>query len=143
MSRPRFGWAALILSALLTAGCQPRPATVAAPAEAELRPTPGKPWFEDVTAKAGIGFVHFDSATPMHYIPEVMGSGVGWIDYDNDGWPDLFCVQAGPVLGPKPGETPPTHKLYHNNRDGTFTDVTRQAGLDKSGYGMGVAVGDY
>ena len=144
MSRPPlFGWAAVVPLALAFAGCQPRPATVAGPAEPEPHPTPGKPWFEDVTAKAGIDFVHFDSATPMHYIPEVMGSGIGWIDYDNDGWPDLFCVQAGPVLGPKPGEAPPTHKLYRNNRDGTFTDVTRQVGLDKSGYGMGVAVGDY
>jgi hypothetical protein len=143
MSRLSSRWAALIPLALAFAGCQPRPATVAAPAEAELRPTPGKPWFEDVTAKAGIDFVHFDSATPMHYIPEVMGSGIGWVDYDGDGWPDLFCVQAGHVLGPKPGEAPPTHKLYRNNRDGTFTDVTHQVGLDKSGYGMGVAVGDY
>src|SRR5262245_61614646 len=55
-------------------------------------------WFEDVTASAGIDFQHFNSATEMHYIQEIMGSGVAWIDYDNDGWPDLFCVQDGPIF---------------------------------------------
>src|SRR4029450_793615 len=85
---------------------------------------------------------HFDSATPEHYIQETMGSGVAWIDYDNDGWPDLFCVQDGPVR-PKPGDPRPTNRLYRNNRDGTFTDVTVKVGLARSGYGMGVAVGDF
>jgi hypothetical protein len=104
---------------------------------------PGLPWFVDVTAAAGIDFRHFDSRTSMHYLTEVMGSGVAWIDYDNDGWPDLFCVQVGPARpGPKDGPAP-TSKLYRNNGDGTFTDVTRAAGLDRPGFGMGVAVGDY
>jgi hypothetical protein len=104
-------------------------------------PTPGAPWFVDVAEAAGVTFRHFDSATPHHYIQETMGSGMAWIDYDGDGWPDLFCVQDGPV---RPGSGPaPTHKLYRNNRNGTFTDVTEQVGLNKSGYGMGVAVGDY
>src|SRR5207247_7223075 len=90
---------------------------------------------------AGIDFVHFDSATPQHYIQEVMGSGVAWIDYDDDGWPDLFCVQDGPV---RPGAGPaPTCKLYRNNGDGTFTDVTQQVGLTRGGYGMGAAVADF
>src|SRR5436309_13717780 len=62
-----------------------------------LKPTPGVPWFEDVTAAAGIDFLHFDPRTERHYIQETMGSGLGWIDYDNDGWPDLLCVQDGPV----------------------------------------------
>jgi hypothetical protein len=96
-----------------------------------------------VTASAGIDFQHYDSATAMHYIPEVMGSGVAWIDYDGDGWLDLFCVQVGPVLPDGSGKPLPTHKLYRNNGNGTFTDVTAQVGLDKTGYGMGVAVGDY
>jgi hypothetical protein len=73
----------------------------------------------------------------------VMGSGVGWIDYDNDGWPDLFCVQDGPLRPAEHKGPLPTHKLYRNNRDGTFTDVTDAVGLNKSVYGMGVAVGDY
>ncbi len=107
-----------------------------------LGPTPGVPWFVNVTKSAGIDFAHFDSATPEHYIHEVMGSGVAWIDYDNDGWPDLFCVQDGPVF-PRPGSPAPTNKLYRNNRDGTFTDVTEAVGLARAGYGMGAAVGDF
>src|SRR5690349_17911425 len=91
-------------------------------------PEPGRPWFVDVTAAAGIDFVHFDPATDAHYINETMGSGVGWIDYDNDGWLDLFLVQDGPVR-PAPGGPKPTCKLYRNNRDGTFTDATEKAGL--------------
>jgi enediyne biosynthesis protein E4 len=99
--------------------------------------------FDDVTAAAGIDFVHFDPATPNHYIHETIGSGVAWIDYDNDGWPDLFFVQAGPLVAHGSPAPAPTHRMYHNNRDGTFTDVTRQIGLDLSGFGLGVAVGDY
>jgi hypothetical protein len=105
-------------------------------------PEPGLPWFVDVTRSAGIDFQHFDPATPRHYIQETMGSGLAWIDYDNDGWPDLFCVQDGPVF-PKAGGPAPTNKLYRNNGDGTFTDVTERVGLARSGYGMGVAVGDF
>jgi hypothetical protein len=103
--------------------------------------TPGLPWFEDVTRAAGIDFVHFDPQTERHYIQETMGSGLGWIDYDNDGWLDLFCVQDGPI---KPGSGPlPTSKLYRNNGDGTFTDVTEKVGLARAGFGMGCAVGDF
>src|SRR5581483_7194552 len=106
-----------------------------------LAPTPGVPWFVDVAGAAGVSFRHFDSATPHHYIQETMGGGVAWIDYDGDGWPDLFCVQDGPVrsgpLAERADHSAPTHKLYCNNRDGTFTDVTEQVGLNKSGYGMG------
>lgn len=107
---------------------------------------PGEPdhgdiWFEDVAEAAGVRFRHFDPATPLHLIPETMGSGLGWIDYDADGWPDLFCVQDGPLPpASNPGQT---HKLYRNNRDGTFTDVTAAVGLDKHGFGVGCAVGDY
>jgi hypothetical protein len=108
---------------------------------APLQPTPGMPWFEDVTAAAGIGFRHFDAATEHHYIQETMGSGIGWIDYDNDGWLDLFCVQDGPVR-PSDGRQPACN-LYRNNGDGTFTDVTEQVGLTRTGFGMGCAVGDF
>jgi enediyne biosynthesis protein E4 len=108
----------------------------------EEGPEPGKPWFVDVTAAAGIDFVHFDPATDSHYIQETIGSGLGWIDFDNDGWPDLFCVQDGPVR-PRPGAPRPTNRLYRNNGDGTFTDVTERAGLARAGFGQGCAVGDY
>jgi hypothetical protein len=95
----------------------------------------------DVAEAGGITFRHFDPATPMHYIQETLGSGLGWIDYNNDGWPDLFCVQDGPIR-PEPGPAP-TCKLYRNNGDGTFTDVTEEVGLARSGFGQGCAVGDF
>ena len=64
---------------------------------------PGQPWFVDVTAASGINFRHYDPATPMHYIQETLGSGLGWIDYNNDGWIDLFVVQDAPFsLAPLP-----------------------------------------
>jgi hypothetical protein len=101
----------------------------------------GVVWFEDVAPQAGIHFRHFDPATELHMITETIGSGLGWIDYDADGWPDLFCVQDGPI----PPKTDPsqTHKLYRNNRNGAFTDVTDAVGLNESGFGLGCAVGDY
>src|SRR5262249_53419755 len=119
---------------------QPAPASSVSAAQAQSR---GLPWFEDVTAASGINFAHFDSSTPTQYIQERMGSGLCWIDYDNDGWLDLFCVQDGPVRPTSATGMPPTNKLYRNNGDGTFTDVTEQVGLDRAGYGMGCAVGDY
>jgi hypothetical protein len=107
------------------------------------QPTAGIPWFEDVTAAAGIDFQQFDCATPTHYIHETLGSGVAWIDYDNDGLLDLFCVQDGPI---KPGEYKgplPTNKLYRNLGNGKFQDVTAQVGLDRAGFHLGCAVGDF
>jgi hypothetical protein len=119
--------------------------------QAAAGPIPGFPWFEEVAARSGIDFRHFDSATPQQYIQETLGSGLAWIDYDNDGWLDLFCVQDGPVRpAPEGGTTNsaaarslPSCKLYRNNGNGTFTDVTERVGLARPGYGMGCAVGDY
>ncbi len=108
-----------------------------------LAPTPGLPWFVDVAVASGVDFRHFDSATPMHYILETLGSGLGWIDYDEDGWPDLFCVQDGPIRPGTERGPLPTNKLYRNNGNGTFTDVTEKVGLARAGYGLGCAVGDY
>jgi enediyne biosynthesis protein E4 len=97
--------------------------------------------FRDVTQQAGIHFVHNHGAFGKKFLPETMGPGVAFIDYDNDGWPDIFLVNGmdwpGHVLKHS------TPKLYHNNHDGTFTEVTHKAGLDVEMFGMGVAVGDY
>ena len=103
----------------------------------------GGPQFEDITTASGIDFLHFNSATAQNYILETMGSGVGWIDYNNDGWLDLFCVQDGPIRPSPMDGSLPTNKLYQNNGDRTFADVTEAVGLDHSGFGMGCAVGDF
>jgi enediyne biosynthesis protein E4 len=97
--------------------------------------------FRDITQQSGIHFLHNNAAFGKKYLPETMGPGVAFIDYDNDGWPDIFLVNGTNWPGqPSKHSTP---KLYHNNHDGTFTDVTHKAGLDIELFGMGVAVGDY
>ena len=100
--------------------------------------------FEDVIRSAGIPFRHEDGATPTQFLPEVMGGGVAWLDYDRDGFIELFFVQSGP-FPPDPHQSPttPTSRLYRNRGDGTFTDVTADVGLVTPGYGQGVTVGDY
>src|SRR5713226_7374463 len=97
--------------------------------------------FTDVTQSAGIRFVHNNGAFGKKYLPETMGPGVAFIDFDNDGWPDIFLVNG--MDWPGHVQKHSTPRLYHNNHDGTFTDVTHKAGLDVEMYGMGVAVGDY
>ena len=97
--------------------------------------------FRDITLQAGIRFVHNNGAFGEKYLPETLGPGVAFIDYDNDGWPDIFLVNGMDWPGHVRQHSTP--KLYHNNHDGTFTDVTHKAGLDIEMYGMGVAVGDY
>jgi enediyne biosynthesis protein E4 len=97
--------------------------------------------FTDVTAAAGIRFTHVNGAFGEKYLPETMGSGVVVLDYDGDGWPDLFFVNSTTWPG-RPG-TGALPALYRNNGNGTFTDVTRAAGLAVSMYGMGAAAGDF
>lgn len=97
--------------------------------------------FTDITAQAGIHFKHNSGAFGKKYLPETMGSGVCFIDYDNDGWQDILLVNSMDWPGHKTGKSFPA--LYHNNHDGTFTDVTKQAGLAIEMYGMGCTVGDY
>jgi enediyne biosynthesis protein E4 len=97
--------------------------------------------FTDVTAAAGIAFVHHSGATGKKYLPETIGSGGAFLDYDNDGWLDVFLVNATRWPGAKGPR--PTSALYRNNQDGTFTDVTAKAGLAESLYGIGVAAADY
>ena len=106
------------------------------------RAAPG-PLFEEVpSAASGISFVHDNAMSPERYLPETVGPGCAFIDYDNDGWMDLYLVNSGPCDFYKP-KTPVRNALYRNNRDGTFTDVTGKAGVAGGTFGMGVAVGDY
>lgn len=97
--------------------------------------------FTDVAAQAGLTApVIYGPAERVDYIVETMGAGVAFFDFDNDGWLDIFLVSGSRLEGAPAGAT---NRLYRNNRDGTFTDVTRKAGLERSGWGMGVTVGDY
>jgi len=101
------------------------------------------PFFEEVPAAASrLLWVHDNAMSPERYLPETMGPGCAFLDYDNDGWMDIYLVNSGPCDFYKP-KTPIRNALYRNNRDGTFTDVTRQAGVAGAGFGMGVAAGDY
>jgi enediyne biosynthesis protein E4 len=97
--------------------------------------------FVDVTSTAGIHFQHNTGAYGGKLLPETLGSGCAFLDYDADGWQDILLVNSMDWAGHKRQRT--TLKLYHNNRNGTFTDVTNAAGLNVELYGMGVAVGDY
>ena len=95
----------------------------------------------DVTASAGLGFRHNAGGYGGKLLPETLGAGCAFIDYDADGWPDILLVNGMDWPGHKRRRS--TLALYRNNRNGTFTDVTRTAGLDVEMYGMGVAVGDF
>ncbi len=95
----------------------------------------------DVTSQAGLYFQHNSGAYGGKLLPETLGSGCAFLDYDADGWQDILLVNAMDWPGHKKQKS--TLKLYKNNRNGTFTDVTRSSGLEIELYGMGVAVGDY
>ena len=112
--------------------------------------SPVLPVFADITAQTGIRFKHEASRTSEKYLPEAMGAGVAMFDYNNDGRLDLFFVNGAMLQNPMPAGALPDkrdprcwNRLYRNNGDGTFTDVTEKAGLQGVGYGMGVATGDY
>jgi len=108
-----------------------------------LLAAPARPLFEEVPPSAsGITWVHTNAMSPERYLPETMGPGVAFLDYDNDGWMDIYMVNSGPCDFYTP-DRPLKNALYRNNRDGTFTDVTDKAGVAGGTFGMGVAVGDY
>jgi hypothetical protein len=111
------------------------------PAAAEGSHPSGPIVFTDVTEQAGIHFKYNSGAFGKKYLPETMGPGVCFLDYDNDGWQDMLVVNSMDWPGHRSGKS--TLALYHNNKDGTFTDVTREAGLAIEVYGLGCAVGDY
>ena len=102
-----------------------------------------RPFFELVPSSlTGITWKHFNGRSPQYYLPETTGAGCAFFDYDNDGWLDIYLVNSGKCdfFDPDP---PLRNALYKNNRNGTFTDVTANAGVSGGGYGMGAAVGDY
>jgi enediyne biosynthesis protein E4 len=106
-------------------------------------PTPNNYPFEIVPAElSGIHWTHTSGKSPEHYLPETTGAGCAFLDYDNDGWMDIYLVNSGPCDFYAP-PIPLRNALYRNNRDGTFADVTEKAGVGGGGYGQGVAVGDY
>jgi enediyne biosynthesis protein E4 len=101
------------------------------------------PVFEEILPSAsGIHWTHNAARSPHKYLPEATGPGCAFLDYDNDGWMDIYLVNSGKCDFYTP-TTPLRNALYRNNRDGTFTDVTEKAGVSGGGFGMGVAVGDY
>ena len=99
--------------------------------------------FEDVAAEAGLDFQHFSGSPEKQYILESMSGGVAWIDFDRDGWMDLYLVNGGRWEELVQGKRTVSNALYRNNGDGTFTNVTEKAGVGNRHWGMGVAAGDY
>ncbi|HVZ83453.1 MAG TPA: CRTAC1 family protein [Terracidiphilus sp.] len=133
---------ALVLFAVLSA------AAFAQDSSAPAAQSPIK--FEDATAKAGIDYVHSFGSAQLGSLLEGTGAGCVWFDYNNDGLPDLYVVNGRPLddsMHPHPLKVkpnpPPHNHLYRNNGDGTFTDVTEQAGLDPDMYGIAVTAADY
>ena len=109
-----------------------------------LRAATPSNWFEAIpAAQSGIGWIHENAMSPQRFLPESLGPGVAFLDYDGDGWMDVFLVNSGPADFFQP-KTQLRNALYRNNRNGTFTDVTARAGLGGgASFGMGVAVGDF
>jgi hypothetical protein len=100
--------------------------------------------FVDITHQSGLDKFHHRSGEPgKTTILETPGSGVALLDYDNDGWLDIFLLNGSTVAALKGKESAPHAMLLHNNHDGTFTDVTDQAGVANERWGFGVAIGDY
>src|SRR5688500_11895087 len=146
-------YSSLFFVCLLLSACK-QPASVAptAPSNEQVAvaspspsPTPPRPSgpieFTDVTAQAGIRFKHNTGAFGKKFLPETIGSGGAFLDYDNDGWQDILLVNS--MDWPENKKRRSFSALFRNNKDGTFTDVTHQVGLGIEMYGIGVAVADY
>lgn len=146
MNRRTFTLAGLGLLANALAACSKKAPPESQVFDSQARKLTGagpQVTFTDVTRQAGINFVH-SRGQRTHQLPEDMGSGAAWGDYDNDGFPDLYLVNQPGPWGAPAGPDAPACVLYHNNRDGTFTDVTEHAGVaNRGGYGMGAAWGDF
>jgi hypothetical protein len=128
-----FGALASLLGCHVRSGPAPRPSGATPSTGAQ-----GVVVFTDVAARSGVSFHHFAGAAHQLTILQTAGAGCACFDFDNDGWLDLFLVGSA-----RERSGAPLHALYHNNRDGSFTDVTAHAGLTGSGYGMGCVAADY
>ena len=112
---------------------------------ADQRSTPAPmplPTFRDVAASAGLSFTHVSGASERKFLPEILGSGGLFLDFDDDGWVDVFLVDGGSIADPAVGRRA-RHRLFRNRRNGTFEDVTVQSGIQHREYGMGTCAGDY
>ena len=104
--------------------------------------SPSPPTFANIATSAGINFVHLNGASPDRHLPEIMGSGGLFFDYDNDGWTDVFLVDGGSIVDPATNGRA-RHRLFHNRGNGTFEDVTARSGIVHTQYGMGACAADY
>ena len=104
--------------------------------------SPSPPTFANIATSAGINFVHLNGASPDRHLPEIMGSGGLFFDYDNDGWTDVFLVDGGSIADPATNGRA-RHRLFHNRGNGTFEDVTARSGIVHTQYGMGACAADY
>jgi enediyne biosynthesis protein E4 len=137
---PRFLTLALLASALAWAVDGQQPRTKPASRD-DAKPVGAH--FVDIARQAGLTMMNVSGGDKhKEFIIETTGNGAVVFDYDNDGWPDIFLPNGSTVEGFPPGQAPTAH-LYHNNRDGTFSDVTEKAGLVRAGWGQGACVGDY
>jgi hypothetical protein len=136
MSTTGFVPGALVAASFALIGCQ-GPEEPAPPAGDE------PVYFRDAAASAGLDFVHANGASPRKYLPEIMGAGGAVLDFDGDGWMDLYLVQSGQLPGSEAEVEAGGNRLFRNLGDGTFEDVTSVAGAGDAGYGMGAVAADY
>jgi hypothetical protein len=128
--------AAIIAVAILVAG-----GLYAAPSQGAQTPKPASPTFRDAARQAGLDVTHVNGASDEKYFPEIIGSGGLFLDFDNDGWLDVFLVDGGSYADPAVARRA-RHRLFRNRKDGTFEDVTAASNIRHRDYGMGACAGD-
>ncbi|MFQ5490588.1 MAG: FG-GAP repeat domain-containing protein, partial [Phycisphaerae bacterium] len=141
---------------LILTGCEKAPQAEAIPVEEYIKPDAGPTYvsatgpdtsgatFTDITESAGLSFKHVNGAFGKKWMPETMGSGGAFLDYNDDGWPDILLINGAYWPGHESDGPAPVSRLFENRGDGTFMDVTESTGLSKvTCYGMGTAIADY
>ncbi|MCH6551127.1 MAG: VCBS repeat-containing protein, partial [Planctomycetes bacterium] len=129
------------LSVCLGAGCSDDQTGLGGAARASGESTDVQ-WLTEITIESGLDFVHESGATGGLHLPEIVGGGIALWDFDNDGDLDVYLVNGNRTLPDGGCAESPTNRLYRQEDDGRFTDVTSECGLGDGGYGMGVAIGD-